>query len=27
ASAYDPDYEDALLSTGDIVDRILDERD
>ncbi|PSP69749.1 FAD synthase [Halobacteriales archaeon QH_6_68_27] len=27
ASAYDPGYEDALLSTGDIVDRILDERD
>ena len=27
ASAYDPDYEDALLSTGDIVDRILSERD
>ncbi|PSQ02770.1 FAD synthase [Halobacteriales archaeon QS_5_68_33] len=26
ASAYDPDYEDALLSTGDIVDRILDKR-
>jgi FAD synthetase len=26
ASAYDPDYDDALLSTGDIVDRILDER-
>jgi len=27
ASAYDPAYDDALLSTGDIVDRILDERD
>jgi|GEM_PF-166875 len=26
ASAYEPDYEGALLSTGDIVDRILDER-
>jgi len=26
ASAYDPDYDDALLSTGDIVDRILAER-
>jgi FAD synthetase len=26
ASAYEPDYDDALLSTGDIVDRILDER-
>jgi len=25
ASAYDPDY-DAVLSTGDIVDRIIDER-
>jgi len=26
ASAYEPDYDDALLSTGRIVDRILDER-
>ena len=26
ASAYEPEYDDALLSTGDIVDRILDER-
>jgi len=26
ASAYEPEYDDALLSTGRIVDRILDER-
>jgi FAD synthetase len=26
ASAYEPDYDEALLSTGDIVDRIVDER-
>jgi len=27
ASAYEPDYEGAVLSTGQIIDRILDERD
>ncbi len=26
ASAYDPDYDDALLSTGDIIDRVIEER-
>jgi FAD synthetase len=26
ASAYDPSYDDALLSTGDIIDRIVAER-
>ncbi|WP_123533083.1 adenylyltransferase/cytidyltransferase family protein [Halosimplex salinum] len=26
ATAYDPDYDDALLSSGAIVDRILEER-